>query len=453
MKQAVNAAQPMLSTLTYSYKDKTNYVAWTLIASATLGSLWAIIVRGAAIEWLVFIMCLMTILTSYILPQLALNHLVLKRDQSSHVVDLEAIVIELYMKRKWRIPGVWYATIEQLVNESELNAEKIKLQQHYEPLFHKSMSQRYILQHLERGQYKSDGVTIIVGDWLGLTTLKKDIYTPLSFIVMPHSIAENEQTYISQLTAQNWHEQKGQASSDSHTRAQQAIAQSIYDEGLQQSNQQNMNELKPYSEGDSIHRIYYHALSRGMGIHILEEKEQLTHIKQVLFIDQYIPPMAYELGKQHFNTLIGWVIDKVVKQLEKGPILIVTDNWCYECYEHYQIAELRRLLAQLKPDVQFAITERLMSLAKILPSHCALSVYTTDWKNSEGWTELAQLAWHKKATVQLQFLSEHRIMTYTMREQQRELEQSGLQIVWRFSNYENKERQLVREGSESYAYH
>jgi hypothetical protein len=213
-----------------------------------------------------------------------------------------------------------------------------------------------------------------------------------------------------------------------------------------------MTDIKPYSEGDSIHRIYYHALSRGMGVHVLEEKEQLTAIKQVLFIDQYLPPMTYDMALQQFNTLIGWILYKVEKQLAFGPVLVVTDNWCYECYELYQLDELRRLLAQIKPDVQYSIVERLHSLAKILPSHSQLVVYTADWKNSEGWIELAQLAWHKKATVNLQLLSEHRIMTYTMREQQREFEQSGLNIEWRFSNYSLKQNELVREGSERYAH-
>lgn len=422
---------------------KTNILMWLLISAMLLLSLTAIAVRGAAVEWLVATLSIAVFVASYICPRVAAKDISLERAIASQVVDDEEVVIGIELKRKWRIPGIWYATLELIYNESEQHDEPFKLQQHYEPLFSKAMTQHYALQNLSRGHYKSQTVVVLIGDVLGLTTIKRVFELPLSFTVMPIVLPEQEQTYLSHLTAQKWSSQH--ANEQSPKKNERVVP-------LYEQNSGHINGIKPYSEGDSIHRIYYHALSRGMGVHVLEEKEQLSTIKQVIFIDQYVPPMSYELAKQQFNTLIGWTLDRVSKQLANGPNLIVTDNWCYECYELFQLEELRRLLAQIKPDVQYSITERLLSLAKILPSHCALKVYTTDWKNSEGWTELSQLAWHKRATVSLQLLSDHRIMTYSMREQQRELEQSGLQLEWRFSNYTSKQLELTREGSETYAF-
>ena len=444
MKQATDAIKQANHRWIMPQLAKTNYVVWTLLACTLVISTWAIVVRGAAVEWLFAVLCVVTFVTSYILPRLAIKHIGIERTQSNS--DTDALTISINIKRKWRIPGVWYATIENIINESELSQEPILLQQHYDPLFHKTMSQQYFLGGLNRGQYKSEAVTLVVGDLLGLTTLKKSFAVPIMFTITPELLIEQDETFISKLTAQKWTKQKSEYI-NGHQQNKKTEVHSNYIHQMS-----SIHSLKPYSEGDSIHRIYYHALSRGMGVHVFEDQEQLSHIKQVIFLDQYVPPMSYELTNQQFNTLIGWVLDHVSHQLVAGPILLVTDNWCYECYEQYQLEELKRLFAQIRPDVQHPISERLHSLAKILPSHCALTVYTTDWKSYEGWTELAQLAWHKKATVTLQLLSEQRIMTYTMREQQRELEQSGLQLVWRFSNLKQKELQLARKGSERYAF-
>lgn len=418
---------------------------WMTICFCLIISLVAVIYRGAAVEWALLILTSMTFVLSYLAPLMVLKGIEVKRTWTTQGIDTTQIALNTTIERKWLIPSVWLATVESVVNESENDAAPIELKQQYEPFFYRKMSQQFTLQHLKRGQYKSESVTVLVGDLFGLTILRKDMIFPLDFCVLPTRLVEQEQTYVNQLTSQKWTDDSRQA------------VENVFLQGNKLNEKQGeavfsgIDGIRPYSEGDSIHHIYFHTLSRGMGVHVFENEKQLSMIRQVIFLDQYLPPMSPQLYIQQFNTLIGWIIDRVLKDLEHGPVLIVTDNWCYECYEYFQIEELRRLLATVKADVQYSIIERLLSLAQIIPSQSKLLVYTTDWKNNEGWTELAQLAWHKKTTVSLQLLSENRIMTYSMREQQKEFEQNGLETIWRYSNLQEKAEQIVREGSEAYA--
>src|SRR5690606_28154517 len=132
-------------------------------------------------------------------------------------------------------------------------------------------------------------------------------------------------------------------------------------------------------------------------------------------------------------------------------VSVLSDDWSFEYRGEQHNDELKYLLALTRPDVALNMKERTVFFSPLLPANGHIVVYSGAWKDSEGWLALAEAAWLKGSSLELQFVTTNRVMTYAMREQQKVLETAGVQIVWRYSYMKPASVIEVERGSERYA--
>ena len=447
--------EPVSKVVELEARYRTRYVAWAGILLLWLATLVSIILRGAAPEWLLFTALSSVILSSGLFPLLAAYGLSYERKISVSTVELGQMQVGITLVRLLPIPGVWYAVNDQLHNSSTMRGEKLKLRAGFTPLLHKTMSLTYSIKQMERGSYIAKPTMISVGDWLGLTCITLQREQAASFIVLPQYEEPEEATYVARNTSSIWMKQRSAATTEQLPMNNKSIWNRQADGELLGSHER-LNEgvglaTRPYASGDSYRRLDSRAAARGMGLHTKLEQRDDNAPKLCMLLDQYDLPYEDSQQDQLFHSLVAWCLADIVKAAEEQNISVLSDDWSFEYHGEQHSDELKYLLALTRPDVALNMKERTIFFSPLLPTNGHIVVYSGAWKDSEGWLALAEAAWLKGSSLELQFVTTNRVMTYAMREQQKVLEAAGVQIVWRYSYMKPTSIIEIEQGSERYA--
>ncbi|GIP18910.1 hypothetical protein J40TS1_45520 [Paenibacillus montaniterrae] len=433
---------------------RTRYVAWAGIVVLWLASLAAVVLRGDAPEWLLLTTLTLVFISSGLFPLLAAYRLRYERSLSAATIEQGELYIAIKLQRSLPLPSVWYSIYDQLHNTSTMRGQRITLKAGFMPLFHKSMSLTYRIQNIERGSYEAKPAMIRVGDWLGLTCITVQRELAASFIVLPQFQEPEEDSYVARNTSSIWMKHMTNAGKQDQTLQHRSKLRQKRDAEFGSSSlQEEGNGLatRPYAAGDSYRRIDSRAAARGMGLHTRLAQQDDTAPKLCMLLDQYDLPYQDAQQDQLFDSMVNWCLADTIKAGEEQNVSVLSDNWSFEYGGQRHAAELKYLLALTRPDVTTHLKERVQFLAPLLPDGGHVVVYSGAWKDSEGWLALAEAAWLKGSSLELQFVTTNRVMTYAMREQQKVLEAAGIQLVWRYSYVKPASIIEVEKGSERYA--
>ena len=440
---------------------KTRYGAWFGIFILFVAACVAVIWRNGAVEWLLLTVTSLVIVYSGFTPLIAARRLSYDRiisEQYSHDGNLH---IETRLRRMLRIPGMWYVIHESYRNQSQLNTDLIQYRASFAPLFHGEMILNYRLQQITRGSYEALATDIIVGDWLGLTSITVKKTQQQQFTVLPPIIKPQLESFVSNHNSSRWigdwnTERKRDDSSQNKSDQSNVQSLKLQDQGTYYSKRQSPNsgsgnETRPYIEGDSYRAVDIRAAARGRGWHTKLQDAELHTPKHCFILDQYALPYQDDLRNQLFESMVQWSIADILELGQQHPVFVITDDWSFEYASDQHSYELRCLLALAKADVQQHMRERLQQLAVLIPEQSHITLYTGDWRELESWYALAEVARGKGCKLDIHFVTNNKVMTYAMREQQRTLEQAGIQLVWRYSQSLPLPISYVVEGSERYA--
>lgn len=458
---AENERKPVVQFQLQS-RYQTRYGAWIGIVIVFLASLASVIWRGGAVEWLLLSVTSGLIVYSGVAPFMAASRLMYSRVLSDPFSEDGALILQSTLKRKFCIPGMWYVIHEQYYNLSQLNKTPLAYRASFTPVFQSTMVLDYSLKHTERGRYTALPTEIIVGDWLGLTSVSLTKECPQYFVSLPSDQVSSEDSYVANNGINRW---RGDQINESLTQApltsnndNMTQGLDVYDDGMQTTFIQGESrtsliseQTRPYQDGDNYRRLDIRALARGRGMQTRLSEEQLTSPQNCIIIDQFALPYQDTLRNQLFESQINWAVAEVNELSDNGDIFVITDDWSFEYYGERDHYELKCLLALTRADVQQRMKERLPHLSILIPANSHVTVFTGDWRENDSWLALAQLTSLKGCTLDIHFATNNRVMSYAMREQQKILEQSGIRAIWRYSKAESDQLVNVIEGSEHYA--
>lgn len=431
---------------------RTRYGAWCGIFVLWLASLAAVLLRGDAPEWLLLGSFTFIAVFSGVFPMLAAAGVSFERQLSASTLEQGDLYVTVKLQRKLPVPGVWYAAYDQLHNTSTMRKQRIKLRASFMPLFHRSMSLTYKVSAMERGCYETAPAVIRIGDWLGLTCIKVECDQKAKLIVLPQLEQPMDESYVALNTSSTWMKQM-QHRSDQQQRfmSQRSQHQAEFSDYSMNTEDEGLGlSTRPYAAGDSFRRIDHRAAARGRGLHTRVGEVDETSPSLCMILDQYDLPYQEAQQDQMFSSMISWCLADTVEAGQQQNVSVLCDNWSFEFTGEKDVKELQYLLAVTRPDVSVHMKDRVPFMSMLLPTGGYVVVYSGAWKDSEGWIALAEAAWMKGSRLELQFVTTNRVMTYAMREQQKILEQAGIQVVWRYS-YEKPEPAIeVEEGSERY---
>lgn len=458
----INASAPIEIRLKSQFK--TRYGAWCGIFILFVAALAAVIWRNGAVEWLLLTVTSVVIIYSGITPKIAASKLSYNRiisEQYSHDGNLQ---IETRLHRVFRIPGIWYVIHERYHNQSQLNNQWLQYRANFAPLFHDEMILNYRLQQVTRGNYEALTTEIIVGDWLGLTSITVKKTLQQQFTVLPPIIKPQLDSFVMNNSSNRWigdwnveSEENSNPLNMSEQSESELQSITVQDQGTYYTSQQHNvtsgtgNGTRPYIDGDSYRRIDIRAAARGLGWHTKLQDAELQTPKHCIILDQYALPYQDDLRNQIFESMVQWSLVDVHEYGQEQPVFVITDDWSFEYVTSQHSYELRCLFALAKADVQQHIGDRLPQLAVLIPLKSHITLYSGDWRETESWYALADIARSKGCTLEIHFATNNRVMTYAMREQQRSLEQAGVKLVWRYSQPVHIPISHVVEGSERYA--
>jgi len=445
--------QVTLIELEAKVQYRTSYGFWIMVVLMFLISLSAVLWRGGAIEWLLLSTSSFFIVSSGLIPWLAALSLQLDRQIETGLVSEGEISAKLTLRRKTAMPGVWYGVTERYENKSKLEQNIVLYRMIFTPFFHKSMTAHYLIRQLPRGSYEALPTEIIIGDWLGITCIKRKLELPKQVTILPQKLTTTEGSFLHSLTTQRWQNEQSVSQKRSVpfslNRQNSETSLSAKSFGAQGG---NGDATRPYIEGEDYRRIDKFAAARGRGLHTRLQAQHFEQPPFCIVLDQYGAAFQGIDKDLLFESMISWGLHDVLIEGREQIVSVVTDDWNFEYSSENDELELRCLLAMLRADVKQRMKARLPQLSALLPSKGHIRVYSGDWREEESWSGLAELAWLKGSTVEMHFVTTSRVMTYGMREIHRKLEQTGLKVVWRYcSSEEQQQLEYVMEGEEHYA--
>ncbi|MFX3631285.1 MAG: DUF58 domain-containing protein [Candidatus Pristimantibacillus sp.] len=466
---------------------RTRWGVWVLLIASWCGSLAAAIIRGGAVETFLLTVLGMIILLSALSPLLAVRGLSVSRAvAASQVKDGGEASVRLTISRSRAIPFIWFAVRDEMFNSSSLAKGRLEYRFVAAPLFRKEIHIDYTALSVNRGHHCFDTVTITVGDWLGLTAIKRQIACSDELLVLPALPELGERRLELNGGIVNGEEAGGSIT------VQQGDGG---DMGSTESKRRHSGigpESRPYREGDSLRHVNWRAVAKGRGLHTkehtLEQPAELTVV-----MDTSIS--GYGGDERLFDACTGWAAQAIERTAAAGGMvrLIVAqgnDKPEQVNYNHAQGNDKRNqanysqakgnekpkqaaaYVANSKLDEKRKSPNRMMStkLAEYLARLClsgetmkmdlirqelngmkqggVLRCFSADWRNGQSWGLLAAYAAERGCRMELYVVTKQSVLSFSMREQQRFLEGCGVQMTWlAFPEQMNRLPQMVEGGS------
>lgn len=420
---------------------RTRWVAWSVIAVGWACSLAAILLRGGSVEWFLAAVLSAIVVVSGIAPVLAAKGLsavrVLSRQETREGGQLQ---VQLTLKRSYFVPLVWLAVRDEATNESSLSGIGIRFCEVLVPSLRKEASIRYTMHKLRRGRHPFGPVSVTVGDWLGLTAIRKQLECKSEFVVLPGLPAidllepPGERRSGASVSIQGMPlagaalDYRGEAGREEITAAVRAA-------GLGP-------DSRPYREGDSLRHLDWRSAAKGRGlqtkVYALEQPAQT-----VIAVDT--AASAYGWDDRLFDACVGWAslavqqaaaLGSMVKLLtgQRQEVELQEDNSSepvrQESEQKIGIARLLRSMALLRADGKGSLAGSLIKGNCSLTRGGTILVFTADWRGGRSWGELAGFAGEQGCRMELFIVTRSSVPSFAMREQQKWLERGDVKVTW-----------------------
>ncbi|WP_138755847.1 DUF58 domain-containing protein [Paenibacillus sinopodophylli] len=411
---------------------RTRWLAWSLITVGWVGSVIAALLRGGAVEWFMAAVLSMVAIISGLAPLLAAVGLSATRIAAKEQIrEGEELEILFTLKRSFVVPLVWVAIHEQMRNESSLTNWKLGIRAVLTSMFHKEMSYRYSLHKLRRGKHAFEYVEVTVGDWLGLTAIRKQLVCRSSFLVLPglpHGVGTNsldhlEGTGLYAVPAK----MMGEAQDHRGEAGLEEIEAAVHAAGLGP-------DSRPFRQGDSLRHLDWRSAARGRGLqtktHAMEQNVQICIAVDTL-------ASGYDDDDLLFDACVGWAALAVSKAvlLGNGVTLLLGQGdhampSMHTGGSRTDLTVMQQAMAMLRAEGKGSLARSLHQGTTMLVRGSTILVFTADWRGGRNWGELAGFAAEKGCKLELFIVTRNNVPTFAMREQHKWLDSGGVKLTW-----------------------
>lgn len=424
---------------------RTRWGAWTALVLGWAASAAAVIIRGGAVEAFLLAVLSLVIALSIIAPLLSVRGLA-----ASRVIGLKRVKdggqasVRIAITRLLPVPFVWLAIQDEMANESKAAGGRVEYRFIGAPLFRKAFVFDYTVVGIRRGSHQFGEVTVTVGDWLGLTAIKRKLACSGELLALPGlpGLLDNSGKPKLEGDLVNNGEAEGQQelrSSDSGEVSLGRMNELLRQPGLGA-------DSRPYREGDSLRHVNWRAAAKGRGLHTKQHMLEQP-AEQVIVIDT--ASNSYDGDERLFDASVGWAAQAIeLAAAAGGAVRLLADTGkaqlegeagqkpVKEAATRLQSAALGQSLlplterlARLRMGNGLSLERARQELGGMKPGgtiHC----FSADWRQGNGWRELAAYAAEHGCRMELYIITKHAVLSYAMREQQRWLESIGISITW-----------------------
>lgn len=442
------------STATSATRYRTRWIAWSLFAVSLAACLTAAVIRGGALEWYAASVLLGMTIFSGVLPLIASRGMTaVRRLPSDDVTAGDEAEIAVAIERRWRMPWVWIFVEERAHNGTAMKPAVMTFKAVALPGAAARTDVVYSARQLRRGVYVFRDITVTVGDWLGLTAIRRTLPVSGELSVWPAP------------PAQVWN----QAVQEGGTKwevADAAVAIASYDwRGAHGDSLSNKlpaapglgPNSRPYREGDSLRHLDIRAAARGRGLRVKSHEPERPRA-----VTLWIDTSAEGYGHQdaRFEACIGRAALEARQLSGAGVnVRVATTSWTIELNgeetSRDRHRELLDLLARLRADEgrEGADSAEGLHHAAVQGGE-ALQLFSGDWRTVDRWFSLSahseRQGWQGGGTS-LHFAMEGEQVTQEMRDKEQLLEALGLRVSWIPLALADKAWSSAREGAESHA--
>jgi uncharacterized protein (DUF58 family) len=461
---------------------RTRWGALAFIAAGLLLSAAAIIIRGGAAEWFMAVLLGTIMLSSYIVPLIALQGVAVERSLSA--VELAGggrMEVRLSFRRRWAIPLVWLMLRDEFVNEKSIYAPSASFQWVMLPAFKRSWLAGYRLETMRRGRYQASEVVVTAGDWLGLAAFSKKLSCPASFLVFPVLPTQEAGNHFNVNSRSGMSVQKTPVLAGRGAKAK--------DDGSSVAGQAegSGSDTRPYREGDSLRYVDWRGAARGRGWHT--RLDAVANRPVVVIAVDTAAAVTDAEEEQLFEAAVGWAALAVNQAQEDGcevKLLAATaagsaGSPAIRDLTSESSRSMLRELACLRTTgagaaagkAKGTVIAKLIAMTKAIaagkPTGARkeeaersnagageskgatemgnvkesglgqwasvmrggeMSVFTTDWRAGDRWERLAGQVSRRGIRLQLYIATRVPTLGFAMREQQKRLETAGVKVKW-----------------------
>ncbi|MCA0758643.1 DUF58 domain-containing protein [Paenibacillus sp. N4] len=433
-------------------KYRTRWAAWTVIIAGWICSLGAVVVRGGAVEWFLAALLAGIIAVSGLAPLIAAAGLTATRVMPQEDTnDGERLEIRYTIRRPFAVPLVWIALQDETRNLTAASAPVIPFRAVWAAALRKEIGVTYKLHHLRRGDHICGPTTVTVGDWLGLTAIRKSIDSQAGFIVLPglRGTAAPEAIEHGAGVEPVSSSQAGPAADLRGEAGREEIASAVRAAGIGP-------ESRPYREGDSLRHLDWRTAAKGRGLHTKLHTPELPY---PAFIAVDSSAAAYGQDDRLFDACAGWAAHAVLQAASLGGrVTLLTGDEMTGMPDgiresmRERTSDLLRKLAVLQADGKGSLAGSLMKSGYALARGGTVLVFTADWRGGRNWGELAGYAAERGCRLELFIVVRSTVPTFAMSEQRKWLEAGGVKVTWLHVPAGMGDAPYAEEGGDAHAY-
>lgn len=221
--------------------------------------IFALVERGGAVEWLFAAVTVLTAGGSMLLPYAALGRIEAERivHEADELVDGGPMRVTVTLKLSRMLPFMWISLQEEVENAVAPQGGDIRIMRAMLPGFARQLTLSYTIKDLRRGELEFHSLTIAAGDMLGLTVRNIAVDCPGRAIVRPVPPAGEGMGELPGFEAERT--RQGMQPVAVFGGQMMAAASRLRRDGAGP-------ELRGYMPGDSLRRVDWRAMARGLGM-------------------------------------------------------------------------------------------------------------------------------------------------------------------------------------------
>ncbi|QHW31505.1 DUF58 domain-containing protein [Paenibacillus rhizovicinus] len=231
-----------------------------IMAMVILGlGLFALIERGGAVEWLFAAVAVLAAGGGLLLPYAALGRIHAERIvyDAENLEDGGEMRAALTIRLSRMLPFMWVCVQEEIANACAPQGSGIHIMRALLPGFSRRLTLTYKVNGLLRGELEFRRLTVTAGDMLGLTVRTVVVACPGHAIVRPSAPAGEELGELPGFEAAQ--ARQGMQPVSAFGGQMMAAASRLRRDGAGP-------ELRGYIPGDSLRRVDWRAMARGLGM-------------------------------------------------------------------------------------------------------------------------------------------------------------------------------------------
>lgn len=412
---------------------RTRWIAWSLIIFSLAGCLTAAVIRGGALEWYATAVLSGITIFSGVLPYVASRGIsVVRRLPADDVTAGDEAEIRVAIERRRRMPWVWISVEERAHNGTAMTPATMSFRAVALPGAASRTDVVYSVRQLRRGVYVFRDMTVTVGDWLGLTAIRRTLPISGELAVWPAPPAQSWNPAVHE-GASKW-EVEGAAAAIASLEWRGAHGNAL--SNRIQASPGLGPDSRPYREGDSWRHLDIRAAARGRGMrvksHAPERPQAVT-----LWIDTSAEGYGHQDSR--FEACIGKAAQEARQLAGAGVhVRVATASWTLELNGEETSRERHRelldLLARLRADEGREGADSAEGLHHaVVHGGETLQLFSGDWRTVDRWLALSARSdrhdW-QSGGISLHLAMEGEQRTQEMRDKEKLLEAHGFRVSW-----------------------